>query len=330
MLFLAIIITWLAIQVWGVTSALQYDSWFTYWRQWVSRHGAKHLNEPASVILLLLGPVFVVGLILMVFGGWFFGIFGVLVNIVVLLYSCGRGNYEEQLDGYRYSLNHDDDDSAYRVAEEQYGVLASNLDDLQTGVRRVIGYQAYERWFAVVFWFILLGAPGAIFYRLCQFAVNSSGSSSDVTDRISEYSADDDIDKQQVENGEDECQKRLNIYAEYTHSILGWLDWMPSRLWGFSFALGGDFGAIYTVLKRDFILPISVNTLIERINLAAIYGEPEENEDGTIITNAMGDTPANFCHDRSCVKKELKVMQQLNNRAMSICLFAIAVLVVAI
>jgi membrane protein required for beta-lactamase induction len=81
---------------------------------------------------------------------------------------------------------------------------------------RAIFLASHQRIFGVVFWFVILGPIGAVFYRLIE------GISS-----------------------------QMLTGSTLARQIKGLLDWLPVRLEVLLFALGGHFTAVLIHLKRD-------------------------------------------------------------------------------
>ncbi len=89
------------------------------------------------------------------------------------MYAFGRGNLDDQLNSYLAHLERDDLQAAYHDAAafniNHHEALAGNLAELQQETLRSIPYQYFERYFAVIFWYVLLGAAGAVLYRLSVY-----------------------------------------------------------------------------------------------------------------------------------------------------------------
>ncbi len=157
----------------GSLAAIQQDRWCEAWLDRLHRSlGAKFtpwllfavsVFVPAAIILLI--DRFV--------AGWFHGLVWLAFNLLVLLYAFGRGNLDDQLNSYLAHLERDDLQAAYHDAAafniNHHEALAGNLAELQQETLRSIPYQYFERYFAVIFWYVLLGAAGAVLYRLSVY-----------------------------------------------------------------------------------------------------------------------------------------------------------------
>ena len=115
--------------------------------------------------------------------------------------------------------------------------------------RQSLFYQGYERWFAAVFWFLLLGPVGAFVYQLGKLC----------------------SDNEHL-NDDQQSTAMAMVYC---------MDWIPARLLAFSFALTGDF--VDTLNRCLTSLADNTTTLeyLEDCGCAAIGADdyPEEQKD---------------------------------------------------
>lgn len=324
MLFILILLAWLTMQLWGGATLFHRDEYFAQWQHWLGERYSQTLGDTGTIITLLLIPVFILALVLHLFGGWFFGLLGVLINLAVLLYSCGRGDYFSRLEAYRDSFNHgvnnngtnnhsandadqeSNDEAVFRVAERQFFVRGSSLAEVHSQVRQQLAYQAYERWFAVVFWFVLLGAPGALLYRVCQLAAKNNNS----------QALEPDL---QTEADGSEASDTAFVGENNARVLLGFMDWLPARLWGFAYAMCGDFSVIMQILSTQMFAKIPALALIEKFNLATIYPQRFDAELPTIESN-----------DRLEIKKEIDMIRNMNHRVMVLSIVAIAIVTILV
>ncbi len=213
MSLVAIVVVFILVQYWGSAESFHRDGWFRDWSTAVGQIEGAGLQVLARVVLPVLVLWVALGVLYKLSGFLYF-----LASIALLLYSLGRGNYSEWLAGYCEAYHRNDNEVATDYAA-RLGADVEVCDDWQTLHRQVLrraGYLGFERWFVVIFWFVLLGPIGAVFYRLAALAKAESYS-------VESYSA----DMSQV--------KRLQ-------ARLCWLlEWPAVRLLGLSFALTGNF-----------------------------------------------------------------------------------------
>lgn len=94
--------------------------------------------------------------------------------VPVLLYSLGRGNFIAEVNKYIVAARSGDMMAASRQVDELCGRATSDIrvneitdwKILHTQALKVIAYRGFERTFAVIFWFVIAGAVGALLYRL--------------------------------------------------------------------------------------------------------------------------------------------------------------------
>ncbi|MFT7561996.1 MAG: AmpE protein, partial [Flavobacteriales bacterium] len=141
--------------------------------------------------------------------------FALPIAVVVLLYSFGRGEFFEIVSEYTQACYIEDWESAKARATR----LEIDLDDvdendwsaLHQHVFDEAGYRGFERMFAVLFWFFLLGPVGALMYRLVFI---------------------------QSRRGDGLALRWLWL-----------LEWPATRVLGFSFAFTGNFAGCFGRLK---------------------------------------------------------------------------------
>lgn len=206
MSFLAIIIALLLLQAWGSGSRVQQDDWF---RGWQSRVAAIGLMPPVALALVILVPVVIAQLLLNVLHPLLFGLLWIALAALLLLYAFGRGDFQELMERYQGQSRHGDFEGAYLTTLAELGWATGEDDpvsprEVSALVQRGFAYEGYQRWFAVLFYFVLLGPAGALAYRLLQ---------------LSRATADASL-------------FRRCIYIA---------DWLPARLLASTFALTGDF-----------------------------------------------------------------------------------------
>ena len=326
MLFIAVVLAWLAMQFWGGAALFQRDEILMQWHSWLDNEYRNRVGDTGVIIALLLLPVIATALVLYIFGGWFFGLVGLVINVAVLLYACGRGDYLAQMQAYRYSMTHLDKQAVFDAADQYYSVKGDQLSNVHNKVRQKISYQAYDRWFAVAFWFLILGAPGALLYRICHIvsagSVEAEGESATAQNDTDENDLNDsDSNNSDSENNADDAlspYRYCSSYANDTNAILGFMDWVPSRLWALIVGLCGDFKAVVQVLSVKMFTATPVVALLDKVNLAIVYGDRAVslNDDETID-----------CHEISEAKNELDVIEQVDSRAMIVAMAVIAVLI---
>ena len=137
------------------------------------------------------------------------GLLNFALELLVLLYSLGR------LEAWQRG----DREAAFLCAERDLAVKAESRSHLLTQVQAHLLSQAYHGFFAVIFWFSLFGATGALAYRLLSLLLEHS-------------------QQQNV---------RLQA-ARLRHCI----DWIPVRLLALSFVVLGNMASMGKALRDNF------------------------------------------------------------------------------
>lgn len=207
MLFLALIIAVGLMQLWGNAGRVQHDTWFV---EWQDRVGGWGLPAGVGLAVAVLLPTLLAYLVLGLLQPILFGLLWIAAAVLLLLYSFGRGDFRQLMDRYRGHAYSGDFEAAYLAACEESRLAESDQRPdsglaVHNAVQRALLYEGYQRWFAVLFYFVLLGPPGALAYRLLQLTRARS-----------------------EEDG-------------IASSCLFVADWLPSRLLAAAFALTGDF-----------------------------------------------------------------------------------------
>ena len=159
MSFLALIIAVTLLQVWGIPNASRHDNWFHYWTGKVLGSGLA--GWPAFALLVVV-PVAAAVLLLDVLEPLLFGVFWIAAAAALLLYSFGRSDFATLIERYRaYCISGDFEAAWLYLKNELPGLDESDdVPDAQALHQRVTGelvYEGYQRWFGVIFYFLLLG-----------------------------------------------------------------------------------------------------------------------------------------------------------------------------
>jgi len=208
------------VQLWGSGAPLHRDGWFQWWRNRLG--GVARLQGDAGLRLgaTVLPPVLLAAVLMVLAEGLLGGLGTLLLGVPLLLYCLGRGNFNEILSGYLRNWYRGDLDAARQAAAPLLRELPEEGAagrQLHEQVFRGAAYCAFERLFAVLFWFILLGIPGALLFRLSALYAEQS----------------------RQQNGDPMAERWLWL-----------LEWLPVRVMGFSFAIVGNFAGCYRAWRQ--------------------------------------------------------------------------------
>ncbi len=142
---------------------------------------------------------------------WLFGAGGLFLQILVLFLVLGcpllKPVLEASLEDWQMG-RHSAAEALWREIGPGLQEPARTAAEMHRRIRQEFLYQSFARYFHVIFWFMLLGAPMALLARLVDEA---------------------------AESGDSEALR------EVAGRVNGWLQWLPARLLVGTFALAGNF-----------------------------------------------------------------------------------------
>lgn len=170
-------------------------------------------DHPRQLLILFTPLLALVAFIQGIFSDSVTGFGSFLFATAALFYALGPQDIDREVTRYWEADN--DDDRAEQLEITQ-SLLQDSVPDTEVAQESAIAdailWQANNRFFAVVFWFILLGPFGAIFYRLTAQTVQAS------TDGMAWGNA-------------------INATA---NRLLEILDWLPARITAGLYAISGS------------------------------------------------------------------------------------------
>lgn len=221
------------------------------WHRTLERRLPAERFGRAKLYLLVASPVLILLIVLGLLKGlgWIWAIY--LVSFLVLLASFGVSGLKDSVAVYVDDLRRDDVQAAYHAAaalnEKNQESEAQSWVQLHEETLEQVANRFYECYFPVIFWFVILGAPGALLYR----AVLIFEGLSEPADRI-------------------RAQRLQTI-----------LDWLPARIFGLSLAVVGNFRPVMNLLSASvFDYSIATARLVTRCTRAAILDSSSPVADG--------------------------------------------------
>jgi AmpE protein len=122
-------------------------------------------GQGAAVVVTVVITALVVSVLASLIATTLLGVFGwFLLATATFIYTLGPRDLDHDVERVIEHPGHAD----ARDASEALG-LAADASAAEAGAAAL--HAARTRWFAILFWFVLLGIPGAILYRLCQKAM---------------------------------------------------------------------------------------------------------------------------------------------------------------
>jgi len=230
-------------------ASLRRFHWYTRWLEWLGVQAADggFWRGRYGIVLALLPPVLLVALVQIALSGRWLGLVSLLFGVLMLAWTWGPRDLDTDVESVLDA--HDLDTRRARLAQ-----LAPAPDTVMAEGPTLPGNvmrSALRRWFAPLFWFLLLGPAGALLYRLLErAAVANPGVLPE-------------------EN------------AAGTRMLLQWLEWPVAQLMTLALALAGNFDLVFRAWRGaggDRWQPESL--FLEAVGRAAVSGElAEEAED---------------------------------------------------
>ncbi|MET0045857.1 MAG: regulatory signaling modulator protein AmpE, partial [Candidatus Thiodiazotropha sp. 6PLUC3] len=192
---------------------LRNHRWFSRYCQWQLLQNLPDWLQQGlfGLILLLLPPLLGIAVLQQLFADSLLGIPAVIFSIGVLLYTLGPEDLDQQINQY-VSAAEDDDTDARDVARV---IIEDEPPTSEPACSQAVAeaalQQANRRTSAVLFWFVILGPLGAMFYRLATWLPSSDQAAQDIDFKLN-------------------AKQLLTI-----------LDWVPARITSFCYAIAGSF-----------------------------------------------------------------------------------------
>ena len=144
--------------------------WFNSWLRWLDERfpGDGAWRGRYGIALALLPPVLLVALFQAALDAPLLGLAGLLFGIAVLFYSWGPRDLDIDVEAI---LSAPDSASRSEAALRLWPDPMRAVPD-PPGMVAAVFTAAQRRWFGVLFWFLLLGASGALLYRLVALAAD--------------------------------------------------------------------------------------------------------------------------------------------------------------
>ncbi|HED35752.1 MAG TPA: regulatory signaling modulator protein AmpE [Gammaproteobacteria bacterium] len=142
--------------------------WFDQYTHWLSGKLPGLLSQnPSSIIILLLPVMLLVALI----QGWIntqlYGLLDAIFGLSIFAFCLGPLELNRLVNSYLQAREQGDEQTARENAcAIMIGEASADPDQQTIEIIRGILHSANDRFFAVIFWFVLLGPFGALLYRL--------------------------------------------------------------------------------------------------------------------------------------------------------------------
>lgn len=245
MIFLSLIVALALVQWWGSGAPLQRDGWFFTWIEKVQQTDFLTRVPGGFLLSAVLVPCFVLGLLIWILACWWSPIWQFVIAVPVLLYSFGRGDFSASVKAYLVACKREDSVAASQLLEEMRGSPLHDAEQeagdwytLNQQALAVVAYRGFERMFAVLFWFVILGPVGALLYRLSMLYRDHSP-------------------------------------GPLAERWVWLLEWPVVRLMGLTWAMAGNFDTCFPRWKRALLNVSSPSAALLHDQLLGALGQPD-------------------------------------------------------
>jgi AmpE protein len=174
MIFLSLIVVFAIVNFTAVTPSIQQDAWFINLLARLRSVPGVSSAPLLPMILAISLPLAVLVFCILVVLYYGLSLYLFFIYVPVFLYSLGRGNFIADVSEYIATATRGDTVAASQLVDEMRGRLdlqeeiteVTDWKALHTQALKVISYRGFEKTFAVLFWFVIAGAVGALLYRL--------------------------------------------------------------------------------------------------------------------------------------------------------------------
>jgi AmpE protein len=216
-----------------------FESYLKRLHPWLSK-----TNEWFGIGVIILPVFIIIGVLHALFNWRFFGLFDLLFIVLVLLFCVDTRDPKQRLAGYFSGIEKHDFDATNKAAEEFVGTTTiHDAGEMGRAVTEAIFRKAFTDLFGALFWFIIFGTYGLAGY----FLINLTGKFATKVDASNEG------------------------LSKVAGEIINYLDWIPARLLGFSYALSGHFMTACNYCSKNlWLTPKENHKFAVQVGLAAL------------------------------------------------------------
>lgn len=165
MAFIEIIIALVLEQRYPQLAALRSREWVLNWRTWIRRFLFMVPGRYQAFLLLSLPPLFLLWI-----QTWLPWLFMLVLAVIILIHTLGPRDLQQQGESFVRAWRDGERSTSRHYAGEILGrEVHRSTPDLARQIFNELVEQSQDRLFAVLFWFVVLGPAGALFYRLSQY-----------------------------------------------------------------------------------------------------------------------------------------------------------------
>jgi AmpE protein len=229
-------------------------------------------NWPAIIPVIVLAVLLVLPVFAIMFslGETLEGFTYLILAVFVLLFSIGPKDIGEEVDDYCKALESEDEEQIQHAAKAIIeGDVPTDARERIARVEEAVCVQANNRLFAVVFWFVVLGAVMSYIGPLAAWSYR-------VTDLIRRRAV---FNAARLDETNGHCERIRNA-AELVHGLLAWV---PARLTALGYATAGHADDAIAALRapsedKDASLSEHSEHLLARVGVAALALQDRPDE----------------------------------------------------
>lgn len=222
-------------------------NWFTALYYFLEKKLAhlKYWDSSIGLIFVLTIPVLSLIAVIALLDHWS-GILEGVFTLLLLIYCLAPEELDNRLDHFISAIDEGNAEKITTLSDELIDVAVIDDEDAnETAVIKSVFVEAHKRSFAVIFWFLILGAVGALLYRL-------------------------------VNELNDELNDIHSNFSDSTKVLLNILEWPSSRIMIVAMALAGSLVDVFSGWKHSDHLTFDVNNkVIIEAGMGALQYKPE-------------------------------------------------------
>lgn len=232
----------------------------TYLRPYLQRGQqvtAPGLPQPYLMLLWWLLPAILVSLLIYSVQFW---LLQLVLNTLLLLLCIGSWSYRQTYKQFLNAAQRDDQEAAFLAMQQ----IRTDQGAPELSYGQQLIWLNFRYYAAVLFWYALLGAFGAVAYACLRQLSEPGGAAGTFTEEVAVPAAGDSATPEPAVVVADEQWRR------FADDVLHWADWLPVRLFGLGLALVGDFSRTSVVLLQHAgALQLSAPHLLAELSQAA-------------------------------------------------------------
>ena len=207
----------------------QFNFYYQHYLHFFSKAFTAKQSTAANTTFILL-PVITTYLLLEIIDNT---VLQLLLSTMILIVCFGcittRNNYKS----YLYSAFRGEETTA--EMHHQQLLSDKNLPDM--GFGQALIWLNYRYYIAIMLYFIVFGATGAVFYRLLTTVIEHKKAKCIASDAEAQTTS---VDKSEAEHEGNVVPNIMNGCQSH-HDVLFWLDWLPVRIASFGYMFVGHF-----------------------------------------------------------------------------------------